>query len=203
MRFKFMENFSKRRIISKKECLHDLENELRTMFRAFGEAIELYEKEVVLTPPMSRGRGFEASLLSSKMMQCIQKHFPDNWKFGKYRRFILRVKGFNVLFKKLNNKDLPMNVKTFLVDAIANQQQLSLFNDAFEVVDPIVFFGYRKDKFGNILNPKLVYIDENQVRWVINKSDVEEKYNVLSISQDASDDLVRIRKRESGEKKAN
>lgn len=203
MRFKFMENFSKRRMISKKECLHDLEHELRTMFKAFSEAIELYEKEVVLTPPISRGKGFEALFLSSKMMQCIQKHFPDDWKFGKYRRFILRVKGFNVLFKKLNNKDMPMNVKTVLVDAIANQLQLSLFNDSPEVVDPIVFFGYRKDKFGNILNPKLVYIDENRVRWVIDSTDIEDEYDKVSISPDNSDDLIRIKKRESEGKRAN
>lgn len=202
-RFKTMKYFLKRKVISKKECLHDLKNELQTMFKAFSEAIELFEKEVVLTPPIARVKGFEASLLNSKMMQCIQKHFPNNWKFGKYRRFILRVKGYNVLFKKLNNKDMPMNVKTFLADAIANQRQLSLFNDSPEVADPIVFFGYRKDKFGNILDPKLVYIDDSQVTWMIDESDMIERRRTIPVDQEKSETLVRFRKKISEKRGTN
>lgn len=197
-----MNNFQKRKIISKKECLHDLESSLQTMFQAFNEAVKFFEQEVVLTPVASRAKNFEASLLNSKMMQCIQKHFPKNWKFGKYRRFILRVNGYNVLFKKLNGKDMPMNVKTFLSDAIANQLQYSLFNDSPEVADPIVFFGYRKDRFGNIISPKLVYIDENNVKWVIDSNDIK-KTNTVPIIQENSDGLLKIKKRASEEKIAN
>lgn len=189
-----MNKFCKRKIISKDECLHDLESQLQTMFQAFSEAVKLFEQEVVLTPIVSRAKNFEASLLNSKMMQSIQKYFPDNWKFGKYRRFILRVNGYNVLFKKLNKKDMPMNVKTFLSDAIANQLQYSLFNDSPEVADPIVFFGYRKDKFGNILDPKLVYIDENLVKWVIENSDIKETKTV-STTQKNSDGLLKIKEK--------
>lgn len=173
------------------------------MFIAFTEAIELFEKEIVLTPPIARGKGFEALLLNSKMMQCVQKHFPDNWKFGKYKRFILRIKGFNVLFKKLNNKDMPMNIRTVLADAITNQLQLSLFNDSNEVFDPIVFFGYQKDKFGNILSPKLVYIDEDKVKWIIDDKDINEQYTNITINKENSDGLLKIRKQLSEEKKAN
>ena len=199
-----MKKNQKRRIVSKKECLHDLKDELQIMFEAFREAIKLYEQEVVLTPPESRVKGFEASLLNSKMTQCIQKHFPSNWKFGKYRRFVLRVKGFNVLFKKLNNKNMPMNVRTVLVDAIANQLQLSLFDDYPEVIDPIVFFGYQKDKAGGIMNPKVVYIDENQVRWEIDEAEVEVETLHHAINQEVSDnDLVKIKRKVPGERKAN
>ena len=197
-----MNNFFKRKLISKKECLHDLESDLQTMFLAFSEATQLYEQEIVSTPPVSRAKNFEASLLNSKMMQCIQKYFPVNWKFGKYKRFILRVNGYNVLFKKLNGKDMPMNVKTVLSDAIANQLQYSLFNDSPEVADPIVFFGYRKDKFGNITSPKLVYIDENHVKWVIDGADIEAQ-NIVPITQNNSDGLLKIKKRDSEEKMAN
>ena len=172
------------------------------MFQAFSEAVELFEQEIVLTPLASRAKNFEASLLNSKMMQCIQKYFPDNWRFGKYRRFILRVKGYNVLFKKLNGKDMPMNVKTFLSDAIANQLQYSLFNDSNEVIDPIVFFGYRKDRFGNIISPKLVYIDENHVKWIIDSNDIKE-VKVVSSMQKNSDGLLKIKKKASEEKIAN
>ena len=198
-----MKSFSKRKLISKKECLHELKKELQIMFIAFTEAIELFEKEIVLTPPIARGKGFEALLLNSKMMQCVQKHFPDNWKFGKYKRFILRIKGFNVLFKKLNNKDMPMNIRTVLADAITNQLQLSLFNDSNEVFDPIVFFGYQKDKFGNILSPKLVYIDEDKVKWIIDDKDINEQYTNITINKENSDGLLKIRKQLSEEKKAN
>lgn len=197
-----MNNFFKRKLISKKECLHDLESELQTMFRAFSEATQLYEQEIVSTPPVSRAKNFEASLLNSKMMQCIQKYFPVNWKFGKYKRFILRVNGYNVLFKKLNGKDMPMNVKTVLSDAIANQLQYSLFNDSPEVADPIVFFGYRKDKLGNITSPKLVYIDENHVNWEIDGADIKAQ-NIVPITQNNSDGLLKIKKRDSEEKMAN
>lgn len=197
-----MKNFCKRKIISKDECLHDLESQLQTMFQAFSEAVELFEQEVVLTPLASRAKNFEASLLNSKMMQCIQKYFPENWRFGKYRRFILRVKGYNVLFKKLNGKDMPMNVKTFLSDAIANQLQYSLFNDSNEVIDPIVFFGYRKDRFGNIISPKLVYIDENHVKWIIDSNDIKE-VKVVSSMQKNSDGLLKIKKKASEEEIAN
>lgn len=197
-----MNNFFKRRIISKKECLYDLESQLQTMFQAFSEAVKLFEQEVILTPVVSRAKNFEASLLNSKMMQCIQKYFPDNWTFGKYKRFILRVNGYNVLFKKLNGKDMPMNVKTFLSDVIANQLQYSLFNDSPEVADPIVFFGYRKDKFGNITSPKLVYIDENLVKWVIDNNDIKVA-STMSIIEENSGDLLKIKKRASEGKIAN
>ncbi|PXZ44930.1 hypothetical protein DMB45_00330 [Sanguibacteroides justesenii] len=197
-----MKNNFKRKVISKKECLHDLESQLQTMFKAFSEAVKLFEQEIIITPIASRAKNFEASYLNSKMMQCIQKYFPANWKFGKYKRFILRINGYNVLFKKLNSKDMPMNVKTVLSDAIANQLQYSLFNDSPEVADPIVFFGYRKDKFGNIISPKLVYIDENHVKWVIDSADIEAQ-NIIPITQKNSESLLKIKKRDSEEKMAN
>lgn len=97
---------------------------------------------------------------------------------------------------------MPMNVKTFLSDAIANQLQYSLFNDSNEVIDPIVFFGYRKDRFGNIISPKLVYIDENHVKWIIDSNDIKE-VKVVSSMQKNSDGLLKIKKKASEEKIAN
>lgn len=95
-----------------------------------------------------------------------------------------------------------MNVRTKLVDAIANQLQLSLFDDYPEVIDPIVFFGYQKDKVGGITNPKLVYIDENQVRWGIDEAEVKVETSHHAINQEVSDnDLVKIKRRTSGERK--
>jgi hypothetical protein len=62
---------------------------------------------------------------------------------------------------------MPMNIKTQRTDAISNQQVISLFDDSTLVYEPILFFGYEKNRMGDILNPRLVYIDESQVQWLI------------------------------------
>lgn len=163
----------KRRTASVEECKFDLAVELPKMFLAYNEAVVLYSNEIVLTPPQSRVISLEASLLNSKIIQCIQTHFPEKWIFGKYKRFMLKIQGYTVLFKKLNGKDKPMNVKTLHSSAISNQLQISLFENENYNIDPILFFGYKKDKLGKIYDPKLVYIDENEVRWTITESSVE------------------------------
>lgn len=159
--------YNRRRLATIEGTKFDLKEELPLMFKAFKEAHELYEEEVVNTPPLARVRGFEASLLNSKMLQCIQQYFPNNWKFGKYKRFTLRLNGYIILFKKLNGKNRPMNVNTKSVQRIAQQYSLPLFNEETYVEEPILFFGYRKNKVGVISEPKLVYIDEDQVKWII------------------------------------
>ena len=65
-----------------------------------------------------------------------------------------------------------MNIKTKSVTAISQQLSIPLFDDTTFVAEPILFFGYNKDSFGRIINPKLVYIDEDQVKWEINKDNV-------------------------------
>lgn len=150
----------------------DLRNALELMFEAFKDANEMYEKEIIQTPPLARARGFEASLLNSKMIQCIQKYFPENCRFGKYKRFILRVNGYIILFKKLDRRNRPMNIKTKLVYSISNQLSLSLFNETSYIEEPILYFGYNKDKIGNISEPKLVYLDEDRVKWEITINDI-------------------------------
>lgn len=164
---------NKRRIATIKGAKFDLKNELPLMFIAFKEAYELYESEIIKTPPEARARGYEASLLNSKMIQCIQKYFPKHWKFGKYKRFTLRTNGYIILFKKLDKYDKPMNIKTKSVEAISNQLSLPLFNDTNFVEEPILFFGYKKNSIGIITEPKLVYLDEERVKWVVTIDDVE------------------------------
>ena len=123
----------------------------------------------------SRGRGFEANYLNSKIIQCIQKEFPDNWFFGKYKRFILRKDGYLILFKKLNASNLPMNVQTKNTMAIGNQAMRSLFDEQDDIFEPIVFLGYRKNNFGELTAPKLVYIDENKCKFEITEKDLIEE----------------------------
>ncbi len=193
---------SKRRIVSSEECKKDLQKELQLMFTAFGQAVVNYENEIILTPPESRARAFEASLLNSKMMQSIQQNFPHNWKFGKYRRFILNVGGYNVFFKKLNNKDMPMNIRTQYASAIENQQQMSLFDDSFGITEPIVFFGYKKNKLGEIIDSKLVYIDEGKVNWTITNDDVITTKEFVLQQNSNSSNLLSVRPEIQKRKKA-
>lgn len=174
----FHQSPNRRRLASLEGCKYDLEEHLKNMFLAFQEALIKYNKELAQTPPEARARAFEASLLNSKMIASIQKHFPKNWRFGKYKRFILRIEGYIVLFKKLNKFDKPMNIKTKMVSAINSQTSLSLFNDESFIEDPILYFGYQKNKLGNIVDPKLVYIDEDQVKWTISQNDLPGADNV-------------------------
>lgn len=173
-------NLGKRRSVKNiKECQYELKDVLPRLFRAFNRAVTLYNKEIVFTPKISRGRGFEANYLNSKIVQCIQDEFPDDCFWGKYKRFILRKDGYIVLFKKLNKMNLPMNVQTKNATAIENQVQKSLFDDQEDVFEPIVFLGYRKNSFGEISAPKLVYIDEGLCKFEITENDLEKESSVL------------------------
>lgn len=172
----------KRRLATTEGCLYDLSDELPMFFKAFEDACKRYNQEILHTPPEARCRGFEAILFNSKLIQGIQTYFPDDWKFGKYKRFIFCKKGYLVLFKKLNSKGMPMNIKTKMVDSINYQMMESLFDSLDFYEEPILYFGYKKDRIGNIYQPQLVYIDENKVRWSIDERDVEAK-NIRAIEK--------------------
>lgn len=182
---------NKRKLASKEEAILDLKKQLPLMFQAFREAYKLYEMEIVHTPPEARARGFEAALLNCKMIQSIQKHFPLNWRFGKYSRFTLRTNGYIVLFKKFGKNNRPMNIRTKSVEAISQQLSLPLFNDSNSVEEPILFFGYKRDEFGKFTEAKLLYIDEQQVKWTISSQDfeVEKSINLPSATERATPTL--------------
>lgn len=167
------ETNKRKRVISAKECEIELGSILTRLFEAYENAVKQYNKEIVLTPPEARIRGFEAHLLNVKIVQSIQKYFSSDWKTGKYGRFMLYVKGYVILFKKLNKNDMPMNIPTKMTDSIENQLQGRLFQGDEDPTAPILFFGYKKNQFGELVDPKLVYIDENRVKWAINKPATE------------------------------
>lgn len=160
----------RRRLVTKDEAQFDLKEVIPKLFLAFGEAYILYKSEVVKTPPNSRCRGFEANLMNSKVIQRMQFHFPDNMKRAKYGRFIMNISGYIILFKKLDGKNMPMNIKTMQSDGINKQLKISLFEEAGFYEEPILFFGYGKDVIGRISEPKLVYLDEGKIKWIISES---------------------------------
>lgn len=166
--------FKRKRIISAKECKIVLRTIIARLFEAYDDAVKQYNKEIVQTPPEARMRGFEAHLLNVKIVQSMQKYFCGDWKTGKYGRFMLYVKGYIIFFKKLNKNDMPMNIRTKMTDSIENQIQGSLFEGDEDPIAPILFFGYKKNKLGELVDPKLVYIDENKVKWTIDRSTIIE-----------------------------
>ena len=164
----------KRRILNNpKELIHDLKDELQMLLFAFYKAVNLYKDEVVLTPPHVRCRGHEAILLNSKMIQCVSEVFPDNSKFGKYKRFMLRIKGYICLFKKLDEQGLPMNIQTVNMELLNNQLQGRLFEIGEDGSEPILYFGYQMNRFGDIVSPQIVYIDNNKLQWRLFEEDIK------------------------------
>lgn len=177
---------NKRRLASKEEVIHDLEEVIDLLFLAHENAKKFYFDEIVKTPPQSRGRGFEASLMNSKMIQCVQELFPGQWSFGKHKRFILRVNGYNILFKKFDMDNKPMNIKTNAVLDISHQLSIPFAIEDGKADDPIIFFGYKKNSIGKFSEPLLVYLDEGKVKWVIRESDFGTE-NPLGISKPITD----------------
>lgn len=170
---------NKRRIVKRKECEHDLKDFIESFFISVRQGIDKYQHNVLpLFDPTARVRGDNAMLLNKCIVEAVQNTFKDKWIYGKYGRFILRLNSYILLFKKLNNKNMPMNTPTRLVNQILCQQQTSLFNtDAFMGVnEPVLFVGYNMDKFGVITDIKIVFIDEGIVKWRIS----ENENNILS-----------------------
>ncbi|MCG8206013.1 hypothetical protein [Tenacibaculum finnmarkense] len=161
----------KRRQVSKDEFLLDLKSELPKIFKAFNIGIKKFNKVSSMFSPDSKVR-FDASVLNTSIVESLQVEFSSDWKWGKYKRFILRLSDYIFLVKKLNNNNMPMNIKTKHVNTISNQLSLPMFDNEVYQDDPILFFGYKIDRMGEIVSPEVVYIDENQVKWIVAENDV-------------------------------
>ncbi|WP_145993239.1 hypothetical protein [Tenacibaculum piscium] len=167
----FTNRSGKRRQVSKDECLIDLKKELPKVFKAFNRGVKKFNKVSSMFSPDSKVR-FDASVLNTSIVESLQVEFSNNWKWGKYKRFILRLNDYIFLVKKLNNNNMPMNIKTKHVNTISNQLSLPMFDNEVYQDNPILFFGYKVDRMGEIVSPEVVYIDENQVKWIITENDV-------------------------------
>lgn len=161
----------KRRQVSKDECLFDLKKELPKIFKAFNRGVKKFNKVSSMFNPESKVR-FDASVLNTSIVESLQDEFSNNWKWGKYKRFILRLNDYIFIVKKLNQNNMPMNIKTKHVNTISNQLSLPMFNSDVYQDDPILFFGYKVDRMGEIVSPQVVYIDENKVKWIVSENDV-------------------------------
>ena len=156
---------NKRKIAKKETFLADCsELVISQFFTAFHKAKVLFKKTMSNYSPNSRSRGFEASTFQTCFIGELQKAFPSDWKFWKYKRFALSMKGYSFLIKKLDKKEMPMNIRTKANKSILNQVQTLIFDPtAYE--NPIIFFGWQKSKFGELMAPHFVYIDEEKIQW--------------------------------------
>jgi len=175
----------KRVLAVNETCKIELKSEIQLLYKAYEEALTKSSTVLSMLPVHSRSRTLEASVIQSCFAESLIDNFPEKAFFGKYRRLILRVNGYLILFKKLNKKGYPMNIKTINVQSILNQNQvLDLFSETDYNDEPILYFGYQKNRFGEYVNPQLIYIDEGEVKFSINETDVQTVLNITNRSND-------------------
>ena len=65
----------------------------------------------------------------------------------------------------------------------------NLFNSDEDGSSPIIFFGYSKSKIGELIHPRLVYIDEGSVKWTIEEDQIipENEVNMFTNVAPSSD----------------
>ena len=190
----------KRALATLDACKLDLKKDLPRMFGVFNTALNRANKSINSYPPESRARGFEATIMQTSFMDELQKEFGNNTFFGKHKRIVFRKNGYIILFKKLDKKGYPMNIKTQNVQSILSQNQvLDLFAKSDYNEEPILYFGYQRDKFGNFVNPQLIYIDDGEIKFTINQNDVGVIKPILKAEKSAKE--VNTPKLKSGLKK--
>ncbi len=164
----------KRLLATYESCKIELKNEIQLLFRTYYEALDKANSTLCMFPLYSRSRNLEASIVQTSFAESLFKNFSGRAFLGKYKRIILKVDGYVILFKKLNSKGYPMNIKTLSIDSILNQNlQLNLFSETNHTNEPILYFGYQKNRFGNFVNPQLIYIDESKKQFSIDETDFE------------------------------
>lgn len=164
----------KRILADYESCKLELTKELNLLFKTFNSALTSTKEELLNFNIRFRSRTLEASIMQSYFAEFLQENFGNKAFYGKYKRLVLRANGYLILFKKLNGKGLPMNIKTINVQSILNQNQvLDLFADTDYNDEPILYFGYQKNRFGDYINPQLIYIDEGEIKFSINQNDMD------------------------------
>ena len=200
----FGEKRKRKRIINAKECQKDMNFALQQIFAAFHEAVKSYNCDIKKYNPQDRVRSFEATFFNTYLMKSLRDYFGSNLKKGMYGRMFLYTNGYIVLFKKLKKNNMPMNIKTEHFLKIENQQEGYLFSEEEDCIAPIVFFGYSKSSVGELTNPRLVYIDEEKVKWTMDEHDVIPQQEITLFTPLAEVQTVhpkiRVKKREGNNK---
>lgn len=192
---KLEQKFEKRNLISKEDALEVLKGHYEELFLAYYEGLGFYNEEINKYPPEVRTR-LDAPMLNSSIAAKFTQHFPDRWTVGKYGRVLFRWEGITMLIKKLNKHSKPSYIPTLLSEAIENQLQVPLFDDEEAKRDCVLFFGYTKDRHGELVNPRIVLYDDG-VQWVADQAEAKAK----PTPQAETGDVV-VRLKQIGIKKA-
>lgn len=164
----------KRLLANYDNCKLELSKELVLLFKTFESALSSTRDELLKFNVQFRSRTLEASIMQSYFAEYLQQNFANKSFYGKYKRLVLRTNGYLILFKKLNGKGYPMNIKTNNVQSILNQSQvLDLFAESDYNDEPILYFGYQKNRFNDYVNPQLIYIDGNEIKFSISQEDMD------------------------------
>ncbi|HCZ8396919.1 MULTISPECIES: hypothetical protein [Elizabethkingia] len=192
----------KRSLADLETCKLELKETLKKMFIAYDGAIGRANGFFANIPPESRARNFEPTVLQSCFADEVFQIFENNKAFyGKYKRLIVRSDGYLILFKKLNDKGLPMNIKTNNVQSILNQSMvLDLFADSDYNDEPILYFGYQKNRAGLYEKPQLIYIDEDRVKFTITKEDIGYTIPIVNQSNTLVSDEPKLKKEKVAKK---
>lgn len=166
----------KRKLANAEACKAELKKELVMLFQTFEQATKKTTKNLLNFPPQARSRAFEAGMIQSTFAEFLFNNFGDSKaRWGKHKRLVLSLDGYLILFKKFDSSSRPMNSKTASVQALLNQNQtLDLFVESGISEDPILYFGYKKNKLGEYISPQIVYIDEGKVQFIITESEIEQ-----------------------------
>lgn len=167
-------NSSKRQAFSKEDAVELLKQHAVQIFSAFDAALDKYNIEIQQTSPVARTR-LDSPLLHAKITDSFIEAFPENAIVGKYRRIIFRYvdkdRKCQLIIKKLSKSSRPSYISTRLSNTILMQGQCELFDgDENAKREPLLIFGYTKDRYGNLTDPRIVYFDENPI-WEIVPSD--------------------------------
>lgn len=192
----------KRVLANSEGTLFDLKLHSKKLFMAFQEAKVELNKALSLIPIQYRLGSTLAQLFQCFLAEKLDKYFPNNFYKGINNRLILNINGYIILFKKLNVKGYPMNIKTETVDAIANQLlQISLFE--YDGHEPIIYFGYEVNRVGEIVNPKIIYIDEDSIKFSLSEEQFSQttlKNKKVSNQQNKSEVSPKLKKKDTDDK---
>lgn len=185
----------KRRFLTKEEALEVLKDSYQELFTAYYDGLEGYNKMIQMLIPDARTR-VESALLNAKLTESFINHFPERYYSGKYKRAIFRWEGISMLIKKLDNRGKPSYLPTILSDSITSQRQMSLFSDDAAKEDCILIFGYSKDRYGQLTNPRIILYD-NGLKWEAAADEITTK---TSASGNMSQDII-VKLKSTGEVK--
>lgn len=170
----------KRRLANLDACQFDLSEQLDELFAVFDLAVQKSGEILSEIPVEARAKGCEVGILNSCFAEFALRAFGNNVSYAKNRRFVIHLNGYLILFKKLDKKGMPMNIKTNSVSKISKQQlSIHLFSETGYEDAPILHFGYQVNNVGAIESPRLIYIDEGRIQFMI--TDIREKIQVFDL----------------------